>query len=336
MIAQTSSASTVEEAAAEIFARRLNGPWDSSDEVALEERIKCDVVFAECFADVEASWAMLGRCAETPEMMRDREEALSAVRRANGRRWLMAPASTAKRWAAAAAVVGIAIASGVAWQLSPYAYVPGQYRTGIGEQRMIELDDHSRIALDATTRIQVSYSKDARIVELAQGQAQFSVAHDPARPFKVIAGGHTIVAVGTVFTVDFDNQSVHVAMIEGRVAVLSPRDAAKHSIELSTGEELKVERDGRPTIIPKGDLEAATAWREGKVIFRAEPLSEAIRRLNRYSRVQIEINDATLANHLISGVFEAGDSLGFVSAIEQYLPVVADAADPNKIVLRPR
>jgi transmembrane sensor len=109
---------------------------------------------------------------------------------------------------------------GIAWQLSPYGYAPGRYHTGIGEQRVVDLEDDSRIVLDAATRLRVRFTSDARVVELQDGQAQFSVAKDPTRPFKVEAGGRTIVAVSTVFIVEYVDSQVRVAMMEGKVAAI--------------------------------------------------------------------------------------------------------------------
>ncbi len=74
-------------------------------------------------------------------------------------------------------------------------------------------------------------------------------------------------------------------------------------------------------MVPKADLEVATAWRAGKLIFRAETLGEAVRRVNRYSRLQIEIEDGPLLSRRINGVFDAGDTQGFVSALQEYLPI---------------
>ena len=326
----------VEAAAAEIFVQRLQGAWSPAEQSALDVRLAHDPVFAEAYTRVAQAWGALDTNAETPELMCYREEAIAYARRANARRWQRVGAHSLGGWGIAAAVVGAVIALGVIWQLSPLAYVPGQYRTGIGEQRIIELDDHSRIALDATTRLTVHYSKDARSVELTQGQAEFSVAHDPARPFKVIAGNRTIIAVGTVFTVDMSAQGIRVATVEGRVAVASTESQTQrpHPTEVAAGEELRVNESGQSTFTPKADLAAATAWRAGKVIFRTEQLGDAVRRINRYSRVQVEIEDASLATHRISGVFETGDTQGFVSAVEQYLPVVADRSESDRIRLR--
>ena len=195
----------------------------------------------------------------------------------------------------------------------------------------------------------------------------------------MLADDRTIIAVGTVFTVELDEQMIHVAMMEGRVAVLlsnsddhtyarstaDDRAIAEYrepgtapdigtapslpagsrrsgssgepgTIELSAGEELRVSHGGEMTVNPKADLEAATAWRAGKLIFRAERLADAVRRVNRYSPSQIEIDDKPLAERRISGVFEEGDTEGFVDAIGRYLPVAIDRIDEGKIRLRMR
>jgi hypothetical protein len=56
--------------------------------------------------------------------------------------------------------------------------------------------------------------------------------------------------------------------------------------------------------------------------------------LNRYSQRQIQIDDAALAGQLISGVFEAGDTQGFVSAVQRYLPVTVDESALETIKLK--
>jgi transmembrane sensor len=330
---------TIEDEASDTFVQRLHGDWTAADQAALEARLARDPAYADAYRRVQESWGALDAHAESAEVMRYREEAIAYARRSNARRWFKAHTYARSGWRAAAAVFGVSLLLGVAWQLSPYGYAPGQYRTGIGEQRVVDLEDHSRIVLDAATRLRVRFTPDARIVELQDGQAQFSVAKDPTRPFKVEAGGRTIVAVGTVFTVEYVDSQVHVAMMEGKVAVVPTAPPATdvgvgEDISLVAGEELHVSRDGHNTVTPKADVAAATAWRQGKVVMRAESLGEAVERMNRYSRVKIEIDDAALAEKHMSGVFEAGDTQGFVSAIQQYLPVTADYEDAHTVKLR--
>lgn len=350
-----------EDRAAQAFARRSLGQWSEEDELELQLQLEQDRDYADAFKRVERSWGAVEQDATSAELMAMREQALSRARRASAQRWLGDEKQRQRSLRIAAAVGALAVAFTAAYQLAPFGYRPGEYRTHIGEQRVLELEDHSRVALDAATRLRVSYSKDARIVQLLGGQAQFSVAKDPTRPFKVVAGSHTVVAVGTVFTVEYVDQEISVAMVEGKVAVVpqddsssnpvtiaatdshTPRDAtlpresvqsATGIIELEAGEALRVNRSGRSTIIAKADLDAATAWREGKVIFHEVPLSEAVRRLNRYSRLQIEVADPALGAMRVSGVFEAGDAQGFAAAVQAYLPATADYSSPNVVRLR--
>ncbi len=112
-------------------------------------------------------------------------------------------------------------ALGMTYLWAPFGFRPGEYRTQVAEQRVIELEDYSRIALDADTRLKVRFSRDARTVRLLEGQAEFSVARDAGRPFKVQVGERTIVALGTKFTVEYIDREFNVAMSEGRVAVIS-------------------------------------------------------------------------------------------------------------------
>lgn len=322
-----------EDLAAQAFMRRCLGQWSDEEEFELQLKLEQDPAYADAFKRIERSWGAVGQHATSAELMAMREQAISCARHASARRWLGDETKRQRTLRIAAVIGAMAVALTAAYQLAPFGYRPGEYKTDIGEQRLVELEDHSRVALDATTRLRVRYSKDARMVQLLHGQAQFSVAKDPARPFKVAAGDHTVIALGTVFTVEYVDSEISVAMLEGKVAVLAQGDSSGRS-ELEAGEALRVQRSGRATIIPKADLEAATAWREGKVIFHEEPLSEAVHRLNRYSRLQIEVADPALATMQVSGVFEAGNAQAFVAAVEAYLPATADYDGQNLVRLR--
>jgi transmembrane sensor len=361
----TAVPATLEDEAAELFIRRLYGEWNMADQAACESRLAQDPAFALAFRRVEDSWRALDRHAESPELITYRSEAIGIVRRANARGWLQHNPLhwLTQQWKVAAGIAALAVL-GVVWQVSPYGFRPGDYRTAIGEQRIVELADHTRITIDATTHLLVRFTKDIRSVQLLRGQAQFSVAKDPSRPFEVIAGGRTIVAVGTVFTVEYVDNRIQVAMVEGKVAVLASNahdvktvppaapeieavpqpDAARpasppvddsgvEEIYLTAGEQLDVGQDGSSVVTPKADIAVVTAWREGKVIFRTTPLGEAVRRMNRYSHLQLKIDDGELAAQKFSGVFEAGDTRGFVGALQRYLPVKADYSEPGTVRL---
>lgn len=342
-----------EERAADAFVRKLKG--EPSAEPSFEEFLRNQAT-ASAAHRVERLWHGTAEHANRPEFLALREQALAYARRANQRRWSFLNNVRTFR-GSAAACLGLAVTAGIVWQLSPYGFRRGIYETGIGEQRVIELADHSRIAMDSNTKLRARLTADARTIEMTRGQAQFSVTHDPMRPFKVMVGAHTVVAVGTVFTVEYADQTVHVAMMEGKVAIVTPdvsgdtpirnalesviphtsvvqRESPPTTIELVAGEEMRFSHDNRATVTHKADLEAATAWRQGKVIFHSEPLLDAVHRLNRYSTEQLHIEGEELAALRISGVFEVGDSRSFADAVQAYLPVTADYSRSDVITLR--
>lgn len=356
-MSQEKSLPSLEEEVSSAFVQRLHGEWTAADQAALEKLLASDPAYAEAYRLAQETVDVLSIQADGPEMMRFREQALAHARLAAANRWLGPHSRHLSRWRRAAALAAAAVALALLWQFSPLGYRPGQYRTGTGEQRVIELDDHSLVALDAETSIAVHYTLQSRTVELLKGQAEFSVAKDPRRPFKVIAGDRTIIDVGTVFTVEYVDRSLQVAIVEGRVAVASdgpppglhsinavsgptaplPAIGLKtknaEPIELSAGEALKVTQDGRAVVIPHADLEEATAWRDGKVIFRNAKLSDAVERMNRYSRVKLEIADPALDNERVSGVFEAGDTEGFIKGVQLALPVLVRHENANTALL---
>jgi transmembrane sensor len=75
------------------------------------------------------------------------------------------------------------------------------YSTGPSEHRLIELPDGSSVTLGARTELSTHYTASRRVIFLERGEAWFAVAHNPTRPFTVLAGGGAITAIGTQFDV---------------------------------------------------------------------------------------------------------------------------------------
>jgi transmembrane sensor len=88
-------------------------------------------------------------------------------------------------------------------------------------------------------------------------------------------------------------------------------------------------------VVRQANMDAATAWESGHLIFRGEPLADAVRRVNRYTANPVTV-DASAASIPISGVFNAGDVGTFVSAITGYFPVDATTDSENRIRLQKR
>lgn len=283
---------------------------------------------------VAAAWTGIGAHAAAPEIMVARRNALDDAHRAASGRWSVR--GWFSRHVALAASICVALLG-----TALYLYLQqGVYSTGIGEQRALRLDDGSVVTLDAKSRVRVAYTDGVRLLMLERGRARFDVARDPVRPFRVRAGDQTIVAHGTQFNVERVADTVLVTLLEGRIAVTgiataSPSAPAEKVIatpvvELTAGQALQVRADGRATMVPKIDVEQATAWQSGKLFFDNEPLASAAERVSRYSKLQIDVSPS-VANLEVSGVFTAGDADAFVEAISTYFPVRSERTGASRI-----
>ena len=285
---------------------------------------------------VGKGWSAIGALETAPEVLELRRQALARMRRAHARRW---NPRTIRIAAAAAAVIASVIGGTGLYAYRSclvFYFNTSVYKTDIGERRIVPLPDGSRVSMDSDTRISVTYLKTARSITLERGRSRFDVARDSARPFTVTAGPQTVEALGTSFDVERLQSTVLVTLIQGQVVIKSAAAATttEHSISLKPGEELVVAHNVQPAIVA-ADPQAARAWEAGRLLFRDEPLGDAVARVNRYTTHPIVI-DPSIASTRFSGVFNAGDIDSFVSAVTSYFPVQATTTESNSILLQPR
>ena len=127
-----------------------------------------------------------------------------------------------KSWALAAGLACLAVLAGILirWG-APIDDGWRTYQTAVGEQRSVQLEDGSLLTLNTDSRVEVRLAANQRQVRLLSGEALFKVAHNKERPFRVSSGDSVIQAVGTQFNVYRRGNQTTVAVLEGRVAVVS-------------------------------------------------------------------------------------------------------------------
>jgi transmembrane sensor len=209
------------------------------------------------------------------------------------------------------------------------------YTTDLGEQRVIALQDGSRIELNSRSRLRVVYSDDERRVELLAGQALFSVAKDSKRPFVVRSGTAGVLAVGTVFDVYRKQSGTVVTVVEGQVAIRNhaqASDATKSSAVLvSAGQQLVITRS-RIQAPTEANVSNVTAWTQRQLAFDAVALSEVAAEFNRYNERQLIVRDAEAVSFRISGVFSSSNPEGLIRFLRDR-PGVRVVESPSQIVI---
>jgi transmembrane sensor len=244
-------------------------------------------------------------------------------------------------WAVAALVL---VVSGLlALGAYPIWSVPS-YSTGVGEQRIVQLPDNTRVSLNSNSLVVISYRKGVRRVRLERGEALFEVARDLRRAFIVTAGDRQIVALGTTFVVRYELGRMAVTLVDGKVAVVDSNtaltarndnegplkdpsdhhviDAASSSVPapadapivLSPGQRLILSAGNGPKL-DTPHIDAVTAWRHGEVMLDDTPLVDAVAEMNRYDQMRVVIDNPAIDHLLVSGLYHTGDNEGFARSI---------------------
>ncbi|CAN2535818.1 Protein+FecR [Methylocapsa aurea] len=229
----------------------------------------------------------------------------------------MRPAPRARRIRAAALAFAAAAAVAVFASYDEIALrLEADHFTGVGEKRLVTLDDGSHALLDSRSAIALRYSAGERRLRLLSGEAWFEVAPDASRPFVVEAGEGSVTALGTAFDVSLEKSGARVTVTEHRVGVAS----GGKTMIVEEGKQTAFERDAPARAPESVDLDAATAWRRGKLIVNRQPLGDVLAALGRYHRGYIYCVDRAICARRISGVFGAQeDALQSLAEIEASL-----------------
>ena len=225
-------------------------------------------------------------------------------------------------WAVAASATCALLVSLVVWSVrdGELLGLSKTYRTAHGEQSSARLPDGTVVHLNTDSAVTVHYGRGERVVDVDQGEALFQVARADGRRFRVVAGVAQVLDVATEFDVFRQTSATVVTVVEGEVAVLEtrgpppmgaavPADAQR----VRAGYQLRIdagEASAQPVPV---DVSQALAWLHHKIVFEQRPLGEVAEEFNRYARIPVVIEDATLRALPISGAVDAYDTDSFMT-----------------------
>ncbi|MEZ5709038.1 MAG: FecR domain-containing protein [Blastomonas sp.] len=216
------------------------------------------------------------------------------------------------------------------------------FGTRIGERSTFSLPDGSTLELNTNSLVRVTYTKGRRALTLERGEAFFKVAHDSDRPFVVRSSDNVVTALGTAFSVRLDGAKVTVTLLEGKVKVerfgagaASTSATPVQVTSLVPGQQLAASANGRFHVSNANVVQAAS-WREGRLIFEDQRLSDVLAEVNRYTTRKLVIGDADISGLRISGTLWTDSADTFVPSLEAAFPVVIrQDADSGKYVVYP-
>jgi transmembrane sensor len=224
---------------------------------------------------------------------------------------------------------------GLIWHNNDGAVIERHYVNTMRLPQTLQLIDGTQLSLDAKSSLTIRLSPHLREVTLEQGRAEFTVAHDPQRPFLVRAGGSTIRDIGTIFQVSNGSNGVTVGLLEGRVAITGGAKDHRWTSELEPAEQMHIDNGGVAGAVAPLDLAAAQGWTHGELAFQQRRLGDLLLEMNRYSNTQLRLGDPSLAGLKVSGSFHAGDQQALAAALASGWRLRVARTAPDELTLLP-
>lgn len=325
----------------------MTGPTRDIPDETLSEQAAAWLVRVQSDAATDADWAALTAWLEASDAHREAFEAvellsadIDAAADALKTRLKPAPARVVpfrprmkRPWvgiAAAAAAAALAVTASP-WLLAAYNGAPQAYQAGPGTTRDIALSDGSRIQLNAGSSLTVRMGWGGRQVAMGEGEASFTVAHDPRRPFTVRVGDQQVRDIGTEFNIRNRDGRIVVSVRSGLVAVSQPALGRQPVARLSAGQELRHARGAAGSEVASVNPDAAFAWTRGQLVCDDRPLADIVAELNRRFGGGLQVS-AEAGGRRFSGVLALDDRKAVARRLASYLSLSLDDKDGQLIL----
>lgn len=278
--------STLRDQAKDWVVQLATGEATQGDLQALEQWRAQSPAHAAAFAEACRLWQVLGAPLAAGQTQLAPAATAGIRRHKIGRRVFIGGAM-----ASAATIAGVALLRPPLGLWPSAAEFAADYRTGVGEQRRVDLAGKASIEMNTRTSMNTKDVADAD-VELLTGEAAVTLGSQQV--VLAAAGGRTY-ASGAEFTIRCDGSTVRVTCLRGRVHVA----LGGQSADLSAPDQLSY---GPAGIGPAraADPQVAAGWRDGVLVFDNERVSDVVDEVNRYRHARILLTSAALGERRVT------------------------------------
>ncbi|MGP5562552.1 FecR domain-containing protein [Vreelandella alkaliphila] len=206
------------------------------------------------------------------------------------------------------------------------------YATGIGEIREVTLSDGTHLVLDTDTAIDIRFDAHQRRLHLLRGGVLITTSKTAdAREFSVMTKEGLSYPLGTRFSVQQQSENTHVAVYEGRVALV--RKGSDERTALDAGQQAAM---NTKRVMPPEPLDAIEQARfEGRLVAESMRVIEVLDILKRYRHGVIRCAPE-VANRRVSGVFSLEDTDRALASLADALSLELIYRTPLWVTLTPR
>jgi ferric-dicitrate binding protein FerR (iron transport regulator) len=178
-----------------------------------------------------------------------------------------------------------------------------------GTRTSLRLADGTLVWLNSGSSLKYpdKFTGEKREVFL-RGEAYFEVTTNPRMPFIVKSRNLNVKATGTRFNVlDYSSDiKSEVTLVSGKVFVseFDTTGSGKLISELNPDQHMVYNDQTKSFKIDNEETYKYYSWKDGKLIFRNEPLSEVVKKIGQVFNVDIELRGAKLQGYRYRATFE--------------------------------
>jgi ferric-dicitrate binding protein FerR (iron transport regulator) len=190
-----------------------------------------------------------------------------------------------------------------------------------GETRTVVLPDASKVTVNAGSMLIYPEKFGKTRYIYLNGEAYFSVIHNPKQPFVVKTMDFDVEVMGTVFNVSsyIDDEKSTATLKSGEVKI-NFRDNSP-SIILQPNEQLSFERKNHFIARNQVDVSNAIAWIKGNLVVQGSTLEEIARIIERKYGLHVYLNTSRYPNDRLTMKFSNDESIDeFMSIMRLLLP----------------
>ena len=228
---------------------------------------------------------------------------------------------------------------------------PVTYKTLVGEQKTVLLDDSTEAVLNTNSEIRVAYDSKVRRVYLDKGEVSFDVASNKAVPFEVVTSRGIVRAVGTAFSVRIRDTENEVIVTEGIVEVdfkkLNPlltnlpdkpalEKQSTPPVRIAAGRQVTFDEFKITAIenVDAAEVDQKLAWQKGMLYYNGEDLEKVVADVSRYTNIEIVIPEPAARQLRVGGYFRIGDVASLLEALKEGFGIQVEYVSSNLVYLK--
>ena len=183
-----------------------------------------------------------------------------------------------------------------------------------GKRSVLTLADGTRIWLNSGSKLVYPSHFDKRQREVyLEGQAYFSVKHSDDVPFHVYTRDMEVKVLGTEFDVSAyaDDDYTATVLATGSVELISQSQSlfGSKKMKITPGTRAVYDQQRAALQTEQVDVQEYVSWKDGYLVLNSAPLTEILKKLSRYYRVDIILKQPKLAGVRFGGTLDLQENI---------------------------